>query len=256
MQTPPSVLYKCSTADPTANAELRAQQSAANTSTHNFGFVANPALSNFANLNSIMSANLRCRSFDHAPIHRKVHSLCRNPTDVSPSVLGALGLGLGFGLSLKRKDESPINFDRLCKDVPMRYFFRNTPPHTHKLNFPKLCVKSPDWVVPDDAQKQIELALTTFETATNKIFKKSRQVKHVYNLHPSITKALWDIQKSQQFCVIPTNKNLGPAILDKDLYIARAHAGHLGNTSQNMEISKHEAHALDLANFGRILKLP
>jgi hypothetical protein len=63
----------------------------------------------------------------------------------------------------------------------MRYFFRNTPPC--KLNFLKLYVKSPDWV-PDDAHKKIELALTTFETATNSIFKKSRHVKHVYNLHP------------------------------------------------------------------------
>jgi hypothetical protein len=76
-----------------------------------------------------MSANLCCRSFDRAPIHRKVHNLCRNPTDVSPDVLEALGLGLGFGLSLKRKDENPIDFDRLRKDLRTRYFFRNTPPH-------------------------------------------------------------------------------------------------------------------------------
>jgi hypothetical protein len=86
------------------------------------------------------------------------------------------------------------------------------------------------------------------------MFKKSRQVKHVYNLHPSITKTLRDIRTSQRFCVTATGKKLGPAILDMDLYIARAHAGHLGNTSQYLEISKDEAHALDLANFRRILK--
>jgi hypothetical protein len=40
-----------------------------------------------------------------------------------------------------------------------------------------------------------------------------------------------------------------------DLYIARAHADHLGSTSQYVEISKDEAHALDLANFRRILQL-
>jgi hypothetical protein len=199
-----------------------------------------------------MSANLRCRSFDRAPIHRKVHNICRNPTDVSPDVLDALGLGLGFGLSLKRKDENPIDFDRLRKDLRTRYFFRNTPPR--KLNFPKLYVKSPDWV-PDNAHKKIELALTAFETATNEIFKKSRQVKHVYNLHPSITNTLRDILTSQRFCVTATDKNLGPAILDMDLYIARAHADHLGNTSQYLEISKDEAHTLDLANFRCILKL-
>jgi hypothetical protein len=115
-------------------------------------------------------------------------------------------------------------------------------------------VKSPDWV-PDNAHKKIKLALTTFETTANKIFKKSQQVKHVYNLHPSITKTLRDIQKSQRFCVTATLKNLGPAILDMDLYIERTHTDHLGNTSQYVEISKTEAHTLDLANFGRILKL-
>jgi hypothetical protein len=95
------------------------------------------------------------------PSTTEFHNLCRNPTDVSPDVLDALGLGLGFGLSLKRKDENPIDFDRLRKDLCTRYFFRNTPP-PRKLNFPKLsCVKSPDWV-PDDAHKKIELALTAF----------------------------------------------------------------------------------------------
>jgi hypothetical protein len=142
-----------------------------------------------------------------------------------------------------------IDYARTCA----RATSSATPP-PRKLNFPKLYVKSPDWV-PDNAQTKIELALMAFETATNKIFKKSRQVKHVYNLHPSITKTLRDIQTSQRFCVTATDKNLGPAILDMDLYIAPAHADHLGNTSQYLVLSKDEAHALDLAKFRCILKL-
>jgi hypothetical protein len=58
MPKPPSVLYECSTADPTANTELRARESAVNTCTRNFGFVANLALSKFANLNNILSAKI------------------------------------------------------------------------------------------------------------------------------------------------------------------------------------------------------
>ncbi len=52
-----------------------------------------------------------------------------------------------------------------------------------------------------------------------------------------------------------TDKNLGPKILDMDLYIERSHADHLGNPAQYMEILGTEAHAHDLANFQRILKL-
>ena len=103
-----------------------------------------------------MSPNLYCRSFDHAPTHRKVHDLCRNPSDVAPDILDALGLGLGFGLSLKRKEENPIDFDRLRKDLHTCYTSHNT--SLRQLNFPKLYVKNPDWV-PDDAHKDIETAL-------------------------------------------------------------------------------------------------
>jgi hypothetical protein len=199
-----------------------------------------------------MSDNLYCRSFDRSPTHRKVHNLCRNPTDVAPDVLDALGLGLGFGLSLQRKDVNPIDFERLRKDLRTRYTFRGKPPR--QLHFPKLYVKSDDWI-PDDAHDSIESALTKFETATNASFQRSRQVKHNYNLHPSITDTLRDIRKTKRFCVTATDKNLGPAILDMELYIERAHTDHLGNTDQYLEITATEAHALDLANFRRILQL-
>jgi hypothetical protein len=68
-----------------------------------------------------------------------------------------VGLGLGFGLSLKRKEENPIDFTRLHKDLHTRYTFRDSTPR--QLNYPKLYVKNPDWIL-DDAHTDIETVLT------------------------------------------------------------------------------------------------
>jgi hypothetical protein len=56
----------------------------------------------------------------------------------------ALGLGLGYNLSrVRRKEENPIDFACLCKDIHKQYAFCDKPPGTLKL--PKLYVKSPTW---------------------------------------------------------------------------------------------------------------
>jgi hypothetical protein len=199
-----------------------------------------------------MSDNLSARSIDRAPSHRKVHNLCYAPATVPPPVLDALGLGLGYNLSLQRKDENPIDFDRLHKDVRTRYTFQDEPPR--ELKSPKLYIKNPNWD-PDEAHAEIEKAITHFEKATTDAFLHSRRLKHDYNLNPATLQTLRDIRLSKRFCVTATDKNLGPAILEMDQYIERAHSDHLGNTSQYTEILARTATELDLANYGRILKL-
>lgn len=51
----PSSLYENLDVDSTANSEHSARQSAIDTGTHNYGFVANPALSKVGNPHNIMS---------------------------------------------------------------------------------------------------------------------------------------------------------------------------------------------------------
>jgi hypothetical protein len=101
----------------THNFEQRALQSVTDACTWRFGFVAYPTIYKFTNLRNILSDYLSARSFDQAPSHCIVHSLCHAPARVPPPVLDALGLGLGYNLSLQRKDEIPINFDRFGKDI-------------------------------------------------------------------------------------------------------------------------------------------
>jgi hypothetical protein len=97
---------------------------------------------------------------------------------------------------------------------------------------PKLYAKNPDWD-PEEGHAKIEKVITHFKKATTDAFLHSRRLKHDdYNLNPATLQTLRDIRLSKRFCVTATDKNLGPAILEMDQYIERAHSDHLGNTSQ------------------------
>jgi hypothetical protein len=158
---------------PIADIIIRAQQSARDTCQRKYGFACNPDLRHLTNLMRTLQACLHDRiSIDSAPRNRKVHNLCQDPTAVPPDVLQALGLGLGFCLSLKRKDENPIDFDPFRKAIRTHYTFRNQPPR--KLQFPKLYVKRGDDWDPDLAPKKVELAMDEFENRTTEAFRTSR----------------------------------------------------------------------------------
>jgi hypothetical protein len=143
---------------PTPAIIIQAQQSAQDIFRKKYSFACDPDLSNHTNLMHTLQACLHDHiSINSAPRYRKVHSLCRDPAAVSPYVLHALGLGLGFCLSLKRKDENPIDFDRFCKAIQTQYTFWKHPPG--KLQFPKLYVKpGDDWDL-DLAPQKVELAM-------------------------------------------------------------------------------------------------
>jgi hypothetical protein len=179
---------------PTPVIIIQAKQSAQDICTKKYGFACNPDLSNHTNLMQTLQACLHDRvSIDSAQRNRKVHNLCRDPTSVPPDVLHALGLGLGFCLSLKRKDENPIDFDRFRKAICTHYTFRNHPPR--KLKFPKLYVKGGDDWVPDHAPKKVEQAMDEFKKRTSEAFHTSRDAGHACNLQPERIQKLWALKK-------------------------------------------------------------
>ena len=217
-QNQPTPIITSPLVTPTPIIVIRAKQSAKDICTRKYGFACNPDLSNHTNLIQTLQACLHDRvSIDSAPRNRKVHNLCRDPTSVPPNVLHALGLGLGFCLSLERKDKNPFDFDRFRKAIRTHYTFRNHPPR--KLKFPKLYVKRGDDWTPDDAPKKVEQAMDKFEKRTSEAFHTSRDAGHTYNLQPDTIQKLRALKKDQQFRVTATDKNLGPAIMEMDVYI-------------------------------------
>jgi hypothetical protein len=143
------------------------------------------------------------------PNNLKVHNLCRDPSDPSgipARLLQILGLGLGFCVSLRRSPtENPIDFERLCRDIRTQCVLGDLSNPDYN---PKLFVQNPDWK-PDLATPEIELALSSFESETSRLFWNSRSTTHVYNLSPSDLHGLRKLKKDMLYCVTATDKNLG-----------------------------------------------
>jgi hypothetical protein len=207
-------------------------------------------LSRYANLNTLLLSNLQTTTFNTKPTNLKVHNLCSDPSAVSPKILDALGLGLGFCVSLNRKDENPIDFDRFQKDVRTRYQFRNQEDSPYNA---KLYVKSEAWE-PEIASPKIETAMNDFQQATREAFKHSRRLTHEFNLPPKLIQDLRRLKKDRKFTVTGTDKNLGTAIMETSLYYRRALDDHLLNTTNYEEITADEAFEYDECNYRRILR--
>ena len=61
------------------------------------------------------------------------------------------------------------------------------------------------------------------------------------NLTPPQHRLLTEVANDDRFIVVNTDKNLGPAIMDRVTYIERALIDHLGNTNTYEYIARHLA---------------
>jgi hypothetical protein len=109
-----------------------------------------------------------------------------------------------------------------------------------------------DWD-PDLASKKVEQAMDKFENRMTEAFRTSRNAEHTYNLPADTIQKLLAFKKDQQFRVTATDKNLGPAIMEMDVYIRQALV-HLEDQKQHREISQTTAAELGEANYRCILR--
>jgi len=90
---------------------------------------------------------------------------------------------------------------------------------------PKLYVKSDTWT-PDAAPPLVEDALRYFKEKLLHATLATRQ-RHQHNLRSQQRQLLQDLRASHKFIIVSTDKNLGPAILNRDTYKSRALQDHL-----------------------------
>ena len=103
---------------------------------------------------------------------------------------------------------------------------------------PKLYVHStwtpPHWTIPPIA---LEERLPRISTALNKLFK-TRKGKT--NLLPHQHLALRMLQQQQTFLIVPCDKNLGPAIIERHDYLKIAMRDHLSDTTTYKSLTTSE----------------
>ena len=164
--------------------------------------------------------------------------------DTNPKkLLSLLGLGLKFiptpSLTNSWSRLKKSSYDRLFRSVHLRFHFAGKPPSEGTTSYdPKIYVHStwtpPHWTIPPIA---LEERLSRFSTALNKLFK-TRKGKT--NLLPHQHRALRMLQQQQTFLIVPCDKNLRPAIIERHDYLKIAMRDHLSDTTTYKSLTKSE----------------
>jgi hypothetical protein len=107
---------------------------------------------------------------------------------------------------------------------------------------PNLYVKS-NWNPPPIADGNTELAMMTFANRIEALAK-ATQRRRRSNLTPQQHRLIRVLKADRRFIVCLSDKNLGPAILERDIYIRRAYQDHLGNANTYRALTPMEAEHL------------
>jgi hypothetical protein len=228
---------------------MRLLQSARDICISLFGFFADPTKTDRENYSSYLETRPTA-ALPRQPTNLQVHNICRHQDNVPTTLLKTLGLGLGYCLSLAREPKNPIDFDRLRRDLRIRHCMAGKDDEGYN---PKLYVRNDAWD-PPDAPPDVESAIKTFETTTNDLFLASRRCHEpTSNLGRHALQELRAIKREKKFMITATDKNLGPAVLETELYIHRSLKDHLLNQTNYLELSENEALATNELVFRTIL---
>jgi hypothetical protein len=157
------------------------------------------------------------------PTHLAFHDLT---SIYSPprNLQSLLGLGLKFCPS-PRFSQSSINesIERFKRDLFCKTYFagqvRNDSMFDIKLHVASSWIPR-DWMIPHPIHRR----LRNFTLATNSLFQKKKCRSNLL-WHQHL--ALANLQKDHRFLIVHCDKNLGPAIIEKEVYIQRALTDHL-----------------------------
>lgn len=188
---------------------------------HNFGFCANPAQSISKNFKSALGTT---------PLHSWLqpknlafHNLCKQqklPTGAKE----LLGLDLKFCLSsIKITNDIHKTTLQMAKTIRTRFFLRDNGITESSTYEKQIYIKNMAWN-PPPAPLHIEDKITEFEKSLRNLHQQlTAKHKHnkLTNLTPFQVKTLKELKNNKDVTIKPTDKNLGPAILDTNQYISQ-----------------------------------
>ena len=183
------------------------------------------------------------------------HNLCTH-TQPPPGTAGLLGYSLKYCIQkpLPAPDIS-ASIKRFTKDIRTAFAVADfEPSESNDIEYiPKLYIKSDSWR-PPQAPLLVEDAIHTFHEHLLQAALANRNFRR-YNLNFQHRKLLQELRSSRQFIIVPTDKNLGPAIMNRDTYKTRALQDHLLDASSYQQLSPTDAQALRLKTRQDLLSL-
>ena len=207
-----------------------------------FGFIANPSLSVWDNAKSVLGLTSTKKYFSEIT-NTAHHDLCSIRTP--PNGIGSLlGLGMKYCLKSTRPNKMSLAsaFARLRRDVRLKYIFGGDEDVDYNdidTYNKKLYIKS-EWQ-PDAACTSIENRIDRFEqtltAARESIILNTRPSTNLSVIQQQHLKLL---RNHPEFIILDSDKNLGPCIIERDVYIKNVLVEHL-NTKTYEQISHEEA---------------
>jgi hypothetical protein len=219
-----------------------------------YGFWTNPKLPPWQrNCHALRSLSLNTISTIQRQNDTAFHNLCTT-IQPPPNTSSLLWLGLKYNIEKALpKPKLDQYLERLRKDVRTKYNIKS--PNIYVVDNqgrqhtllqtgydPKLYIPSQEYI-PNEASPLIEQALDTFESQLRTLVRHNNTTRR-HNLPPSSRKLLQFFKRSHNFIILPTDKNLGPAIMERATYIKRSLSDHLNDTLTYQRLSQHEAIAI------------
>jgi len=201
-----------------------------NTCFFNYGFCSNPEATITTNFNNAIN---HIQNKEHLqPKNLAFHNLCQTQ-QIPTGTRQLLGLNLKFCLaSNKLPNNIQHTMTNLAHSIRNNQYLKTNPSNNNTEYIKQIYIKNKKWK-PPPASNLIEEQLTVFEKAI-----KSQQQKHqnskclrsFKNLTTHQLQTLKTLQKNTNFIIKPTDKNLGPAIMDTTQYIQQVLKEHLLTT--------------------------
>ncbi|GFH46966.1 hypothetical protein CTEN210_04855 [Chaetoceros tenuissimus] len=187
--------------------------------------------------------NIPLDSLLYSPRHFSYHDLRSNKNKPIPALRSLLGLGLNFCLhpsQQTRIDETGL--ETLKKDFCTRLMFAGKEEDAEEA--PDLYIKSKDWE-PPDAPAPCMQRLMNFEMELRRNFATPRRHKNapIQLLAHQLDALTW-LKEHPEIVVLHTDKNLGPAIMDRERYLDLAWRDHLSDRYTYQRLTQEEAKTL------------
>jgi hypothetical protein len=213
-----------------------------------YGFVANPANSRWHNL-AIRLTTLPLHLLQNRPSNLACHNLCSFRTP-PPNYRALLGLGLNFCLQPKFTS-GPEEFQkcstRFRRDIYTQMFFAHADDEDYDPT--QLFLRS-DWEPPpDQIPAEFRARVSHFLRTIQPQFKKRRAISNIPRHHLHL---LQKFRADKLFSIIPSDKNLGPCILEYEAYIKRVFLDHLLDATTYEQLQEDEAKAAVDSTYNQI----
>ena len=204
-----------------------------------YGFVADSDLPLWKNRQKALS-DTPIGVYFNRPSKLAYHNLCSN---LKPPK--GLGLTLGLGLKFCIQQHKPpltmhLSLTRFSDDVRKRCLFAGLP---NKCPPKKIYIKS-DWI-PDRTDEDIEERISIF---TNCISNKCKTISTLSRPRTNLTRLqqrhISLLRSNKEFIILMCNKNLGPAIMERERYIDLILQEHLLDQQTYQPLEEDDARSL------------